>query len=217
MSERELINKLRIWANLHAPNLQYIDLIDYLNELEREMDVSLCTSCEYNEGTIKICPDCFKEYERLSLEQDKDVSRNCKKDCGHFRGSDMSIHDYCLLNNFKQEICEEFKSKEPKDVPLSCYGCIHSIKHMGHRKKDLGNDFCIGCGHFHNWEAREKEAVSRSYNELYKWLVEDLWGSMAYSSPEEHAKVILDYILKGKEEDDETVHPTDHLSGDYAL
>lgn len=32
--------------------------------------------------------------------------------------------------------------------------------------------------------------------ELYNWLVEDLWASFGYDSPEHHAEVILKHISK---------------------
>ncbi len=35
-----------------------------------------------------------------------------------------------------------------------------------------------------------------NHKELYAWLVEDLWGSFGYNSPEEHARVILNFISK---------------------
>lgn len=38
--------------------------------------------------------------------------------------------------------------------------------------------------------------MSMNKEELYKWLVEDLWGSFGYNSPEEHARVILNFISK---------------------
>lgn len=50
----------------------------------------------------------------------------------------------------------------------------------------------------------------KEYNEeLFQWLVEELWGSCGYNSPEEHAFVILDHIFDDightfKEEDRET-------------
>ena len=31
-------------------------------------------------------------------------------------------------------------------------------------------------------------------SELYRWLVESLWASFGYDSPETHAKKILEYI-----------------------
>ena len=31
-------------------------------------------------------------------------------------------------------------------------------------------------------------------SEEYNWLVEELWGSFGYNSPEEHAHIILKYI-----------------------
>ena len=39
--------------------------------------------------------------------------------------------------------------------------------------------------------------------ELYKWLVEDLWGSFGYNSPEEHARCILNYIFEKESEEQE--------------
>ena len=35
-----------------------------------------------------------------------------------------------------------------------------------------------------------------NHKELYAWLVEELWGSFGYNSPEEHARVILNFISK---------------------
>ncbi|MDH3324252.1 MAG: hypothetical protein OEL89_01285 [Candidatus Peregrinibacteria bacterium] len=41
----------------------------------------------------------------------------------------------------------------------------------------------------------------KKYDEaLYDWLVEELWGSGAYSSPEEHARCILNYIFDKERE-----------------
>ena len=98
----------------------------------------------------------IKEYRKTSVSRSFTMEELYRIATNYFTGDFEYVYD--VVSDFFDHLIklstEEPKEKEP--VSRRCYDCKHSHKHMGHRKKDLRNEFCIGCGHFHNWEARER-------------------------------------------------------------